>query len=318
MQHYIVSTIKSNNLKNYFMRYFGNNIKTLVNNLVVSYTDQGPDDAPVLIFIHGFPLNKSMWNKQVEELKKNYRVIVYDIRGHGDSDAGTEDFSIRLFENDLIMLMDKLKINKASLCGLSMGGYIALNALVYNPERFDSLVLSDTSCLADTPEAKTKRLNAINTILEKGVNYYADESIKNLFAPESFITNENEIILVKEMISNTKEVSICCSLLALSARKETCHKLSGIEVPVLILVGEEDKITPPEVSQMMFENIKNSTLHIIQHAAHLSNMENPEEYNNQLQRFFNTVYKKTTKVLTGSDNSIMSQLSSKLNILLSF
>ncbi|MHB9141331.1 MAG: alpha/beta fold hydrolase, partial [Paludibacter sp.] len=101
MQHYIVSTIKSNNLKNYFMRYFGNNIKTLVNNLVVSYTDQGPDDAPVLIFIHGFPLNKSMWNKQVEELKKNYRVIVYDIRGHGDSDAGTEDFSIRLFENDL-------------------------------------------------------------------------------------------------------------------------------------------------------------------------------------------------------------------------
>ncbi|WP_291125166.1 alpha/beta fold hydrolase [Flavobacterium sp. UBA6031] len=300
------------------MRYFGNNIKTLVNNLEVSYTDQGPDDAPVLIFIHGFPLNKSMWNKQVEVLKEDYRVIAYDIRGHGESDTGTEDFSIRLFENDLIMLMDKLKIDKASLCGLSMGGYIALNAIVYNPERFDSLVLSDTSCLADTPEAKTKRVNAINSILEKGVNNYADESVKNLFAPESFSTKETEIVSVKEMICNTKEVSICCSLLALSARKETCNKLSGIDVPVLVLVGEEDKITPPEVSKMMYENIKDSTLHVIQHAAHLSNLENPGEFNNQLQRFFETVYKKPTTTGTDNGNSIISQLSHKLNILLSF
>ncbi|MBK5245520.1 MAG: alpha/beta fold hydrolase, partial [Eubacteriaceae bacterium] len=269
------------------------------------------------IFIHGFPLNKSMWNKQVEVLKEDYRVIVYDIRGHGDSDTGTDDFSIRLFENDLIMLMDKLKIDKASLCGLSMGGYIALNAIVYNPERFDSLVLSDTSCLADTPEARTKRLNMIHTILENGVSNYADESVKNLFAPESFSTKEAEIVSVREMICNTKEVSICCSLLALSARKETCHKLSGIDVPVLILVGEEDKITPLEVSGMMHENIKNSTLHVIQHAAHLSNMENPEEFNKQLQSFFATVYKKTTKAGTGSDNTIIRQLRYKLNMLFS-
>lgn len=299
------------------MRYFGNNIKTFVNNLEVSYTDQGPDDAPVVIFIHGFPLNKSMWNKQVEVLKEDYRVIAYDIRGHGDSDTGTENFSIRLFENDLIRLMDKLKIDKASLCGLSMGGYIALNAIVYNPERFDSLVLSDTSCLSDTPEARTKRLNVINTIFENGVSNYADESVKNLFATESFSTKKAEISSVKEMIRNTNEESICCSLLALSARKETCHKLSGIDVPVLILVGEEDKITPPEVSKMMCENIKDSTLHVIQHAAHLSNMENPEEFNNQLKSFFETVYKKPITAGSEGGNSVFSQLRYKLNILLS-
>ena len=84
------------------MRYFGNNIKTLVNNLVVSYTDEGPDEAPAIIFIHGFPLNKSMWDKQMEALKDNYRVIAYDIRGHGDSDAGNEEFSIDLFVSDLL------------------------------------------------------------------------------------------------------------------------------------------------------------------------------------------------------------------------
>jgi len=300
------------------MRYFGNNIITLVNNLLISYTDQGPVKAPVVIFIHGFPLNKTMWKKQVEVLKEDYRVIAYDIRGHGDSDTGTEDFSISLFENDLIMFMDKLGIDKASLCGLSMGGYIALNAIIYNPERFDSLVLSDTSCLADTPEARTKRLNVINTIFENGVSNYADESVKNLFAPESFTTKEAEIFSVREMIRNTNEESICCSLLALSARKETCHKLSDIDIPVLILVGEEDKITPPEVSGMMHENIKDSTLHVIQHAAHLSNMENPEEFNNQLQRFFEKVYKEQTITSTYTGNSIKSQLRYKLNILLSF
>ena len=104
------------------MRYFGNNIKTLVNKLVVSYTDNGPDEAPVIIFIHGFPLNKTMWDNQVDALKENYRVISYDIRGHGDSEQGNEDFFINLFVKDLLHLMDALKIEKASICGLSMGG----------------------------------------------------------------------------------------------------------------------------------------------------------------------------------------------------
>src|ERR1035437_1721779 len=105
------------------MRYFGNNIKLFANNLMINYTDQGQDDAPVIIFIHGFPLNKTMWDKQLEYFKEHYRVIAYDIRGHGETEAGTDDFSIELFVNDLIAFMDMLKIEKATLCGLSMGGY---------------------------------------------------------------------------------------------------------------------------------------------------------------------------------------------------
>jgi pimeloyl-ACP methyl ester carboxylesterase len=97
----------------------------IINNLLVSYTDEGEEGSPVIIFIHGFPFNKSMWNLQVEPLKDDYRLIMYDIRGHGNSDAGIEVFSIDLFANDLIGLMDALKIDKAILCGLSMGGYIA-------------------------------------------------------------------------------------------------------------------------------------------------------------------------------------------------
>src|SRR5665647_3252111 len=116
------------------------NVTTIINNLSVSYSDVGPVEAPVVILIHGFPLNKSMWDLQLEALKDDYRVIAYDIRGHGDSDAGDEDFSIDIFANDLISFMENLKIRKAVVCGLSMGGYIALNAIGNYPERFDALI----------------------------------------------------------------------------------------------------------------------------------------------------------------------------------
>jgi 3-oxoadipate enol-lactonase len=272
------------------MRNLGSNIKLVINDLSVSYNDEGKAGDPVIIFIHGFPFNKSMWDKQMEVLKETYRVIAYDVRGHGNSDAGTEDFSIDLFATDLLYLMDALKIDKAMLCGLSMGGYIALNAFENYPDRFDALILSDTTCSADTPEAKEKRMKTIESIRKNGVEKFADETIKNLFAPESFTTKEIEIAAVKEMIVNTTEKSLCKTLRAFYERKETCSKLKDINVPVLILVGIEDKITPPTAAQFMNEKIKESLLSIIEHAGHLSNIENPLDFNNQLEEFFSTVY----------------------------
>jgi 3-oxoadipate enol-lactonase len=257
----------------------------IINNLLVSYTDEGQEGSSVIIFIHGFPFNKSMWNLQMESLKDNYRLIRYDIRGHGNSDAGNEVFSIDLFVNDLISFMDALKIDNAILCGLSMGGYIALSAINKHSERFDALILSDTQCIADTPDAKGKRIKAIENIRNTGIEKYAEESIKNLFAPESFSTRVKEIADVKEMIMKTSEQSLCSTLLALSVRKETCDILSEIKVPVLIMVGSEDKITPPAAARFMHEKIKGSILKIIDHAGHLSNLENPGEFNNQLKKF---------------------------------
>src|SRR6185436_13880975 len=138
----------------------------------VSYNDHGAEDAPVIIFIHGFPFNKSMWDVQMDVLKNNYRVIAYDIRGHGNSDPGTDDFSIELFVNDLLYLMEKLGIKKSILCSLSLGGYIALNAVLKQPDRFDGLILNDTQCIADTPEIKENRCTAIIRIMKNGVQQY--------------------------------------------------------------------------------------------------------------------------------------------------
>lgn len=276
------------------MRYIGTDIEITVNKHTVSYTDEGPDNAPVIILIHGFPLNKSMWNKQVDVLIETYRVIVYDVRGHGSSTAGTDNFSIELFVSDLLGLMDILKIETAMLCGLSMGGYIALNAVVHFPKRFVGLILCDTNCFADAPEAKEKRMISIESIEKYGVENYVNESIKKLFAPESFVTNKEKIEVVKAMIMETSVQSLSSTLIALSKRKETCAKLYQINIPVLILVGKEDQITPPDVARLMQKNIKGSILKIIEHAGHLSNIENSYDFNGQLGKFLSSVYKKKT------------------------
>ena len=271
------------------IRSIGKNIKITVNNIAVSYTDEGLENAPVIIFIHGFPFNKEMWNKQLEALSESFRVIAYDVRGHGNSYSGTDDFSIELFVNDLLLLMDALEIEKTTLCGLSMGGYIALKAMENFPHRFDSLVLCDTSCAADSPEAKEKRMKAIEIILEKGVAKFADDSIKNFFAPESFIKKKDVIAEVREIMVNTTEKSVIKTLLALSRRLETCSTLCKIKVPVLILVGEEDKITPPEAAQFMQNEIHGSVMSVIENAGHLSNLENPDQFNEQLIKFLEKI-----------------------------
>ncbi len=263
--------------------------KMFLNTLGVSYLDEGPKEAPILLFIHGFPLNKAMWSGQMEELTEDFRVIAYDVRGHGDSHLGTEDFSIELFVKDLIDLMDVLNIEKVILCGLSMGGYIALNASLNYPSRFEGLVLCDTNCIADSPETVKKRMKGIDNIKKNGVAHYADESIKNLFAERSFRNNNGAIDRVREMIVNTSEESLYLTLQALAKRQETCSRLPELKIPTLILVGKEDKITPPSAAEVLHKGITNSSLTILENAAHLSNMENPKQFNKEITAFVTKV-----------------------------
>lgn len=274
------------------MGFFEQKIKLKEKNAAISYYDVGHDVAPVIIFIHGFPFHKSMWDLQLSALKDKYRIIAYDVRGHGDSDAGEKEFSIELFANDLIFIMDELKIAKATVCGLSMGGYIVLNAAINHPGRFDSLILCDTTCTADSPKILDKRMKSIESIRKYGVEKYADESLKNLFAVESFTSREAEIRVVRKMIINTSEQTICNTLTALANRKDTCGKLSAIQIPVMLMVGKYDEITPPDASRFMMEQINGSIINIIEHAGHISNVENSFEFNFHLKKFITSVYKK--------------------------
>jgi 3-oxoadipate enol-lactonase len=264
-------------------------MRTLVNGIEIRYTDTGPADARAVIFLHGFPFNRTMWQAQTELLAGRCRVITFDLRGHGDSQTGEEEFSMALFARDLLGLMDALRIEKAVLCGLSMGGYIALNAVESHPERFSALILCDTQCAADTPEAKAKRLAAIRTVQDEGVETFAEALLGNILAPETLAARPKTVAAVREMILGTSPLSLERSLRAMREREETCSKLPDISVPVLLLVGETDKITPQEAAAYMKEHIGHAHLSVIEAAGHLSNLENPAAFNAELEKFISAL-----------------------------
>src|SRR6185503_6778513 len=177
--------------------------------------------------------------------KKNLRIVTYDLRGHGQSDVGDGQYSIELFVDDLIGLLDYLKVSKTILCGFSMGGYIALRAIERNPDRFSALVLCDTMSAADSNEAKIKRTNSIKQIKKEGVERYAEGFLKAVFAPQTIDTKPDIINEIRRTILSNSPLGICGALLALAGRTDTTEALSKLKIPTLILVGEHDAVTPP-------------------------------------------------------------------------
>jgi len=232
-----------------------------------------------------------MWKPQVDDFKGRHRVISYDIRGFGKSTAGIEKFSIGLFADDLIKLMDAMQINKAVVCGLSMGGYILLNAVNRYPERFEAIILSDTQCIADSLETKEKRYKTIQQIEVGGLTDFAEGFIKNIFCQDSL---RDKIILVEEIkkvILSTDILTLSRTLVAIAQRREMCSSLKEIKIPSLILCGKEDTITPPEEAQFLQCNITNSRLYSIEKAGHMSNIEQASEFNQHLSNFISELVK---------------------------
>jgi len=262
----------------------GNNLTVTVDNFNVSYDDFGEGAIP-LIFLHGYPFDKKMWNYQLEFFKSSYRVIAYDIRGFGRSIDEDSTLSIDLFSEDLIKFMDVMRIEKAVICGLSMGGYIALNAHQKFPDRFEALVLCDTQCIADTAESKEKRHKSMKDIATNGVENFNDEFIKHVFHKDSF-TNKKEVVeQIKSVVfSNTQHI-ISHGLEVLAERAESCSTLWKVQIPTLIMCGREDEVTPLAQSEYMHQYIEGSVLQVIENAGHLSNLEQPHEFNKHLGDF---------------------------------
>lgn len=266
----------------------------LVNGTRLCYTDTDDNKSTnTVTLIHGFPFNHEMWKSQIALLQENgFRVISYDLRGHGKSDVGDGQYTIELFVDDLIALLDYLKITNTVVCGFSMGGYVALRAIERNPERFNALILCDTTSAADSNEAKLRRATSIKLIKKDGVKPFAEGFLKAVFADPSFSTKQIIIDETRKMILANSPIGVCGALLAMAARTDTTEALSKIGVPTLVLVGEHDTITPPAAAKTMHGRIQNSKMHVISSAAHMSSMENPNVFNEHLIKFLRDVSSK--------------------------
>jgi 3-oxoadipate enol-lactonase len=281
----------------------GYNLSIPVNNFHLSYDDVGEGFIPI-IFLHGYPFDKTMWQGQVDFLKSSYRLIPYDIRGFGKSTDEKSPLSMDLFGEDLIQFMDKLNIDKAIICGLSMGGYIALNAMERFPERFEALILCDTQCIADTAEVKSKRYKTIDEIDVNGTADFNEGFIKSVFHKDS-ITNKKELVeqLRSVVFSNSKHI-ITQGLVALAERSETCSTLNEITIPTLILCGREDEVTPLAQSELMNASITGSILHVIDNAGHVSNLEQPDEFNKHILNFLTDLTNPNLKKIKGNKRMV--------------
>lgn len=256
-----------------------------INGVPVNYVEVGDRNAMPVLLVHGFPFSHEMWTPQLEIVGKTYRAIAYDVRGHGLSYVGDGQYTIEGHVDDLIALLDHLGIAKAVIVGLSMGGYIALRALERNAGRFRAAVLCDTRSEADTNEARLKRAAGVAGVKKDGSRKFAEGFVQAIFAPQTITAKPDVVETIRTIISHTPPLSIAGTLLALAGRTDTTASLASLSIPTMILVGEHDAITPPSSARMLHQNIRGSEMHVVPHAAHMSNMENPEFFNEKLLAF---------------------------------
>lgn len=257
---------------------------TVIKNKLSVFSNGDPANQPI-IFVHGFPFDHNMWHNQINDLSRNYFCVSYDIRGLGDSPAGDGQYTMEMFADDLISIIEAHKLSKPVLCGLSMGGYIALRAVEKEENLFSALILCDTKSGSDNNDAKLKRAAGIKSISESGVKKFVEEFIPNCFAEESIKKLGDVYRQILQKSSGFSPAGIKGCLLAMAGRTDTTEFLSGIKIPVLLICGEKDKLTPPHVMEEMSRIIPDSEFHIIPGIGHITPLENPGLVNKIIKDF---------------------------------
>ncbi|MEK9139452.1 MAG: alpha/beta fold hydrolase [Nitrospirota bacterium] len=258
-------------------------VQAQVNGITLAYNDQG-EGLPI-IFLHAFPLNRTMWAEQESQLSSQFRVITVDLRGHGESDAPLWQYTLDQAAADVIGLLDHLSIRQAVFVGLSMGGYILFAVYRKYADRVKGLVLADTRAQADTAEGKEARFQMAQTAYKNGSSAIADLMIQKLLSPATVQTKPELVRRVRKMIEGNQISGIAGDLMAMAERPDSVTLLKEITCPTQIIVGEQDLPTPPADAKLMADHIPGACLTIIPRAAHLSNLEQPDLFNETICSF---------------------------------
>jgi pimeloyl-ACP methyl ester carboxylesterase len=264
-------------------------MKIQVNNTYLSYDDHGIG-LPIL-FLPAFPLNKSMWQGELFTLlsDERYRLIALDWRGFGESEINNPISTMELFADDVAALMDSLGIEQAVLCGLSMGGYAAFAFLRKYPQRVYGLILADTRPGADTAEAQANRENVARIAETQGAGAISDLQIPRLLS-EFIRQHHPEVeIRVRQMIEAATVQGIAAASRGMARRADSTDLLASIACPTLVIVGEQDALTPPSLAQEYAAQIPGAQLVVITNAGHLSNLEQPEAFLQAVRGFLSSI-----------------------------
>jgi pimeloyl-ACP methyl ester carboxylesterase len=226
-----------------------------------------------------------MWEPQFPLAAGGWRIIAPELRGFGDGGGDPPTTSIDDYAADIVDLLDALHIENAVIAGLSMGGYIALSLFRHVPGYFRAIVLADTRSQGDPPEAVAGRKGMQQLARDKGAAAIADALLPKLIGDTTRRSRPDVVELVRKQITANSVDAITGALTALMTRPDSTPTLSTIRCPALVLVGDEDALTPPPLSEQLHRDIAGSELAVIKGAGHMSNMERPELFNEPLARF---------------------------------
>jgi 3-oxoadipate enol-lactonase len=262
-------------------------MKIEANDIKINYEISGKENAPVVVLSHSLACSLMMWNPQLKTLEANFRVLRYDTRGHGDSDAPAGAYTLSQLALDVTGLLDALDIETVHFVGLSMGGMIGQCLALDHGRRLRSLTLCDTAAIIPD-EAQPVWQERLDTVREKGMPALVDATLQRWFTPAYLKQNHPEVELIRRQILDTPVAGyIGCSE---AIRKlNYLNRLSEIDLPTLIMVGEDDPGTPVSAAEVIHAHIAGSKLTVLPSAAHLSNIQQSEAFNAALSDFLRKI-----------------------------
>lgn len=245
-----------------------------------------------VVLLHAFPLHGGMWLPQLDDLPERWRWIAPDLRGFGESERGGGDgpLAMDLLADDVVLLMDHLDVERAVVCGLSMGGYVALSMWNWHPARIDGLILCDTRAGADTEEGRNRRMAMIEAVRDADSPQPVLDALMPKLLSETTRRERRSVVQhVRGMIESTDPETIVEALQGMAERPDSTDLLPGIDVPALVVVGEEDELITREQADFLAKEIPEGRLATIPEAAHLPNLENPRAFNRSLVQFLEAI-----------------------------
>ena len=249
----------------------------------IHYALEGQSGSPVLVFSNSLGANYSMWDPQVPEARKKLRVLRYDSRGHGQSSVTPGPYSIEQLGGDVLALLDALRLDHVHFCGLSMGGMIGMWLGINSPERLKRLVLCNTGARIGTPETWNARIEAVR---KNGMKPVASTVVERWFSPAFRQKAPATISNTQKMLEETNPDGYvaCCA----AVRDFDCRdQLSRVRIPALVIAGTHDPATPPADGRFLADQIPGAR-YIELNAAHLSNIEEQQRFNNEISAFLHS------------------------------
>jgi 3-oxoadipate enol-lactonase len=251
--------------------------------LRVHYSLTGKENAPVLIFSNSLGTNFSMWDPQAAALEKEFRVLRYDTRGHGQTAVTPGPYSIEQLSRDVLALLDHLKLDRVNFCGLSMGGMIGMWLGIHAPQRFHRIVLCNTAAKIGTAEMWNAR---IETVRKGGTKSVAAAVVERWFTPEFRAASPAAVATALQMLENSpaEGYAECCAAIRDMDQRET---VKNVRVPTLVIAGAKDPVTPPAEGRFLADHIPGAKYAELP-AAHLSNIEAAPQFTAELTKFLNS------------------------------